>query len=155
MNSIPRRALVLFGCACLASAAAMSAQPEHAPPPPGRMMGEHGPRGMLLDEAQQDKVFAIVHAQEPQMREQAKAARHAHAALHAMAATGQFDEAKASALAQALGKAEASLALLRARTDAQVNALLTPEQRRQNAEHGPRGEQRPDPRPDQRPEPRQ
>ncbi|MDL2357691.1 MAG: periplasmic heavy metal sensor [Pseudomonadota bacterium] len=154
MNSIPRRALALFGCACIVSTAAMSAEPERAPPP-GHMMGEHGPRGMQLDEAQQDKVFAIVHAQEPQLREQAKAARHAHEALHAMAATGQFDEAKAAALAQALGKAEATLALLRARTDAQVNALLRPEQRRQKAEHGPRGERRPEPRPDQRPEPRQ
>lgn len=77
------------------------------------------------------------------MREQEKAARHAHEALRAMATSGQFDEAKATALAQAAGKAMAAIALQRARTDAQINALLTPEQRRQAAERGPHREPRP------------
>lgn len=147
MNFLPRQALALLGCACIVSTAAMSAEPEHAPPP-GHMMRGHGAgpmsmRGVVLDEAQQDKVFAIVHAQEPQMREQEKAARHAHEALRAMATSGQFDDAKAAALAQAAGKAMAAMALQQARTDAQINALLTPEQRRQAAEHGPRREPRP------------
>jgi protein CpxP len=147
MKLFPRHALALLGCACIVSTAAMSAEPDRAPPP-GHMMheggpGGHGPaprflRGVALDEAQQDKVFAIVHAQQPQLREQSKAARHAHEALRAMATSGQFDEAKASALAQTAAKAMAAMALQQARTDAQVYALLTPEQRRQASEGGPR-----------------
>jgi Spy/CpxP family protein refolding chaperone len=147
MNFLPRQALALLGLACIVSTAAMSAEPEHAPPPSGHMMRGHGPgpmplRGVVLDEAQQDKVFAIVHAQEPQMREQEKAARHAHEALRTMAASGQFDDAKAAALAQAGGKAMAAMALQQARTDAQINALLTPEQRHQANDHSQRREPR-------------
>jgi protein CpxP len=171
MNFFPRHAFAMLGCACIVSAAAMSAEPDHAPAP-GRMMQGEGPGrspmshrgeghrpmlppGVHLDEAQQDKVFAIIHAQEPQMREQAKAARHAHEALRAMAASGQFDDARASALAQAGGQAMAAMALQHARTDAQINALLTPEQRRQAREHGPRRESSRESSRDSRPDPRQ
>jgi Spy/CpxP family protein refolding chaperone len=140
MNFFPRQALALLGCACIASIAAVSAEPVH--PPPGQMMHERGPEsrgpmflhGVGLDEAQQDKVFAIVHAQEPKMREEGKAARHAHEALRAMATSGQFDDAKAAALAQAGANAMAAMALQQARTDAQIYALLSPEQRRQAAQ---------------------
>lgn len=102
----------------------------------GQGHGPMMPHGVHLDEAQQDKVFAIVHAQEPQMREYEKAARHAHQALRAMATSGQFDDAKASALAQAGAQAMAGMALQQARADARINALLTPEQRRQASERG-------------------
>lgn len=152
--------IALLGCACIAAVSATAAEPEHAPPPGHMMQGPgHGPRTMLppgvhLDEAQQDKVFAIVHAQQPQMREHEKAARHAHEALRAMAASGQFDDARASALAQASARAMAAMTLQRARMDAQITALLTPEQRRQAREPGQHHGSRPDPRPDPRPEPR-
>lgn len=151
MKLSPRQALALLGCACIVSSAAIAAEPDHFPPP-GQMMHGRAPHamflhGVVLDEAQQDKVFAIVHAQEPQMREQGKAARHAHEALQAMATSGQFDDAKAAALAQAGANAMAAIALQRARTDAQIYALLTPEQRRQasqrDAHRAPRHEQRP------------
>ena len=133
--------------AVVASSAALAQPPGHHPPP-GPMMHEEGPgghgpmfpHGVVLDEAQQDKVFAIRHAQEPLMREQEKAAHHAHEALRAMVVSGQFDEAKASALAQAGAKAMAAMALQQARADAQIHALLTPEQRRQAAERPPRPE---------------
>jgi protein CpxP len=179
MNFLPRHAFAMLCCASVVSAVAMSAEPEQAPPPgrtmqdegPGSMphRGEgpgpmqhrgqgHGPMlppGVHLDEAQQDKVFAIVHAQEPRMREQEKAARHAHEALRAMATSGQFDDARASALAQAGAQAMAAMALQQARTTAQINALLTPEQRRQADEHGRRRESRNESRPDPRADPRQ
>lgn len=156
MKLLPRHVLALLGCACIVSTAAVAAEPDRAPPA-GHMMREMGPHrhgpapmflhGVVLDEAQQDKVFAIVHAQQPQLREQAKAARQAHEALRAMATSGQFDDAKASALAQAAAKAMAATALQQARTDAQIYALLTPEQRSQagHAPHegGPRREPRP------------
>lgn len=146
MKLSPRRALALLGCACIVSAAAIAAEPDH--PPPGHMMHGRGPEsmfldGVVLDETQQDKVFAIVHAQEPRMREQGKAARHAHEALRAMAFSGQFDDARATSLAQAGASAMAAIALQQARADAQIYALLSPEQRRQAAEQRPRREPRP------------
>lgn len=95
----------------------------------GRPHGARDFPGPELSEAQQDKLFAIHHAMEPQLREQERAARKAHDALRELAASGQFDEAKASALAQAEGKAVAAIALLRAKADAQRAAVLTPEQR--------------------------
>lgn len=143
-------AQVLLIAACLAKPMSGYAQ-AMTPPPAERMMqhsgpGEHGRgpgghgahglpflRGVTLTEAQQDRVFAIMHAAEPQQREQMKSAHKAHEALNAMAASGQFDEGKAAALAQTAGQAMAALALMHARTEAQVMALLTPEQRQQAA----------------------
>lgn len=101
--------------------------------------GGHGPRRELqLSDAQEQKAFALRHAAEPQRFEQMMALRKAHEGLRAMAESGQFDEAKAAALSQAIGKASAALALGKARTDAQFLALLTPEQRaRMDAPHPP------------------
>jgi Spy/CpxP family protein refolding chaperone len=102
----------------------------------GPGMGEHGMpflHGLQLSEAQQDRVFAILHAQAPAQRELEKKIRAAHEALRALGANGQFDEAKASAQAQSLGQAVAAEALLRERTHAQLFAVLTPEQREQAA----------------------
>jgi Spy/CpxP family protein refolding chaperone len=85
--------------------------------------------GVQLSETQQDRVFAIMHAQAPTQRELEKKIRVAHEALRSAGGAAQFDEAGASAQAQALGQAVAAEALLRARTEAQVYAVLTPEQR--------------------------
>ena len=139
-------AQLLFVAACLAKPMSSYAQ-AMTPPPAERMMqhGAHGERGgrgghgmrflrgLHLTEAQQDKVFAIMHAAEPQQREQMKIVRKSHEALKALAGSGQFDESKAAALAQSGGQAMAAVALLHARTEAQVMALLTPEQRQQAA----------------------
>jgi Spy/CpxP family protein refolding chaperone len=154
MKSFPRKALGLLGCAAIFTSAALAAEDGRSPPPPAPMMGGHGPapmfmQGVPLDEAQQDKVFAIMHAQEPVLREQAKAQRKARESLRAMAVSGQFDEARAAALAQAEARAIAAIELQRARSDAQLFALLTPEQRRQATEAGPRRDPRRDPRHDQ------
>ncbi|MES2298535.1 MAG: periplasmic heavy metal sensor [Pseudomonadota bacterium] len=118
--------------------------PPQGPPPMDHSgPGGHGPgmpslHGLDLSEAQQDKVFAIMHAQQPQRRELEKSAHKAHEALHALAGSGQFDEAKAAALAQAAGQAMAALALQQARMEAQIAALLTPEQRKKaEAAHPP------------------
>lgn len=90
--------------------------------------------GVELTEAQQDKVFAITYAAEPAMREQGKAARAAHEALRALASGNQYDDKKAGALAQTIGQVAAAAALQQARIEAQVLALLTPEQRKQLAD---------------------
>lgn len=137
--------LVAAGLVGSAGAQPMPPQPggpEHGPMNIGR--GEHGmhgpdmympgmrlPHGVVLSEAQQDRVFAILHAQAPQRREIEKKIRAAHEALRTLGESGQFDEAKASSQAQALGQATAAAALLRARTGAQLVAVLTPEQREQ------------------------
>jgi Spy/CpxP family protein refolding chaperone len=100
---------------------------------------DHWPRGPMgvpghlrhldLSEAQQDKLFAIMHAAAPRRREQDKAERKAHEALRALSGEARFDEAKAAAAARDLGQAVAAGALLRSRVEAQVLAVLTPEQR--------------------------
>ena len=111
------------------------------PPPHGHMQQHEGPgvpflHGVELSEAQQDKVFAIMHAQAPQQHENDKAMHKAYEALRALAASDAFDDTRAAAAARAIGEATAANALLRARTDAQVMAVLTPEQRQQAA-HAP------------------
>jgi Spy/CpxP family protein refolding chaperone len=93
--------------------------------------------GLHLSEDQDDKVFGILHAAAPEMRERSKAAHKAREALREMGQSAQYDAAKAASLAQALGAAENQLALLRARTDHEIFALLTPDQRTRVAE-GPR-----------------
>jgi Spy/CpxP family protein refolding chaperone len=131
---------------------AFAAGEPDAPPAAGR----HGPDGdhergpgmpfghmplhrLKLTEAQQDKVFAIMHAQAPQRREYDKAIRKAHEALRDLGHADKFDETKAGAVARDLGQAVAAQALLQARTDAQVQAVLTPEQRDELRRHHPRG----------------
>lgn len=107
-------------------------------PPPG-LFGEDRPPPYLmqlnLTEDQQDKVFAILHASAPALRDQFKAVRKAREALHDLGHAAQFDSGNAGSLAQALGKAEGQLALLRARDEHDIFALLTDEQRTQLADH--------------------
>lgn len=99
------------------------------PPPPHMLFA--GLHRLHLTEAQQDKLFAITHAAEPVQRNQEKAERHAHEALMSLEGSAQFDEAKASAAARDLGQAIAARELQRLRMEAQVLAVLTPEQREQ------------------------
>ena len=99
-------------------------------------------RGLDLSEAQEDKVFQLMHAQAPYMREQQRAHEKAMRALHEMGDADKFDEAAASKLAQAAAQAEANLVLARIRTHQKVMALLTPEQRAQLAERKARFQHR-------------
>ncbi|SFM60634.1 Spy/CpxP family protein refolding chaperone [Rugamonas rubra] len=121
--------------------------------PPGTGRPPFGPAGMPgtppfllgleLSEAQQDKVFALLHAQVPYLREQEKSAWKAHEGLRALGAAVPFDDAKAAALAQAAGQAHANIMLQQVRTEQKLLALLTPEQRRQQADEAPRHPPRP------------
>jgi Spy/CpxP family protein refolding chaperone len=95
--------------------------------------------GLKLSDAQQDKLFAIMHAQAPERREHEKAIRKAHEALRELGRADKFDDAKAGALSRDLGQAVAAEALLRARTEAQALAVLTPEQREQLRQRRMRG----------------
>jgi periplasmic protein CpxP/Spy len=113
------------------------------PPPPGAGFGGFpgggfgfgGPppflAGLKLTDEQQDKVFAIVYAAAPALREQAKALRKAHEALHDINESPQYDENKVKGLAESAAKADSQLTVLRVRTEHEIYALLTPEQRKQ------------------------
>ncbi|MCB4359794.1 Spy/CpxP family protein refolding chaperone [Quatrionicoccus australiensis] len=94
----------------------------------------HALRGVNLSEVQRDKVFEIMHAQAPVMRERAKAEQKANEELRKLAAAPDYSEAKARALSEAIGKAAAEAALARVKVDRQIADVLTPEQRKQLAE---------------------
>ena len=94
-------------------------------------------RGLNLTEAQQDKVFAIMHGQAPGMRDKAKALRKAEGDLRALTAAPDYSEAKARSLADAAAKAMAEMTLARTKAERQVFEVLTPEQRKQLAERKP------------------
>lgn len=103
--------------------------------------------GLVLTEAQQDKVFALLHGEEPYIRDQSRALLKAREALHALGKADQYDDAKASSLAQAAAQAMANLDLQRVRTEQKLLAVLTPEQRKQLAQRRQPGHgQQPDPR---------
>ena len=107
----------------------------------GGMMPPHL-RGLNLTEAQRDKVFEIMHAQAPVMREKGKAVFKAEADLRALTASPDYSDAKARSLADAAAKAMAEMTLARAKAERQVFEVLTPEQRKQLAEMKPSDEPR-------------
>jgi protein CpxP len=133
---------------CLLAAPAVLAQPMpmlHGPMPGGPPFGqmhepdaEPGPfgtppflRGLDLSDAQNDRIFTILHSQAPRRRALGLAERKADEALRALAVAPALDGIAASSAAQALGQAIADQELLRLQTHAQLKALLTPEQRAQ------------------------
>ncbi len=97
-------------------------------------MGPDYLRGLNLTEAQRDKVFEVMHAQAPGMREKAKAHLAAEEALRHLTAAPDYSEATALALADTLGNSLVEMALVRAKADRQIFDLLTAEQRKQLAE---------------------
>ncbi len=107
------------------------------PPPPPYL------RGVRLDEAQRDKVFAILHAQVPRMRELETTRRKAQQELMTLATSGHYSDDKAAKAADALARATAEISLLMARSDSRIVALLTPEQRKQIAQRKPDEDGRP------------
>lgn len=86
-------------------------------------------QGLVLSEAQQDRVFMIFHEQAPVLRSAMKKEIHAEEELRKFASKPGFDEASSKAIAEAAGKAHAEILFLHARARAQIQALLTPEQR--------------------------
>jgi Spy/CpxP family protein refolding chaperone len=97
-------------------------EPEWGPPP-----------GYLADltftEEQQDKIFGILYAVAPAMREQAKALRKAREALDELATTAQYEQARVRGLVDSVAKADSEIMLLHARTEREIYLLLTPAQR--------------------------
>lgn len=107
------------------------------PMPFGIGMGMQRPpmlHGIDLSDAQQDKVFAILHAEAPYLRDQAKLADKAGEALRVMGRAEQYDDAKAAALAKEAAAAMSNIALQRVRTEQKLLAILTPDQRKKLGE---------------------
>ena len=100
---------------------------------PGLAFGSPSPpwlRPVRLSEPQQDRVFAITHDAEPQLREQFKAARAAREALRQASLTAGSDTTLLRSLADAVGRADAELAVLTAQTDQKLLLVLSTEQQK-------------------------
>lgn len=95
--------------------------------------GPHWLRGLNLTEQQRDQVFELMHKEAPARYSAAKQARAQHDALQKLAAAERFNEGEAKKLADTIGKAHADMTLQRLKTERQILALLTPEQRQQAA----------------------
>ncbi|WP_395407909.1 Spy/CpxP family protein refolding chaperone [Pseudoduganella sp. UC29_106] len=95
-------------------------------------------RGIELTEAQEDKIFTILHGQAPYLREQHKAEEKAMRGLHELRDAARFDDAAAIKLAQTAAQAHANITLAEIRTHQKVLAVLTPEQRKALDERKPR-----------------
>lgn len=107
-------------------------------------MGHHGPFGgdmpmmhlqamahhLKLTEAQQDKIFNIMHEQAPLARENMKAMRKAHEELRELSTSANFDDAKLKAASDTIAKLSGEMTLMHARTHHAIYAILTPEQQK-------------------------
>lgn len=97
------------------------------PPPPFTNDGQFIPpfiSGLDLTESQQDKIFEVMHSQEPAMPEQHKAARKIIEEMNRLASSDHYN----------LAEAIADTLVQHAATEAKLLALLIPEQRKQASE---------------------
>lgn len=129
----------------------MPPQPPAMDRPPGLPPGPPFLRGLDLTDAQQDKVFAVLHSQMPAARERMRDVQQARRQLDELTRSERFDDARARALADTIAHATADLDLLRARSEAQIWQVLTAEQRLRASEappppHGGPGPHARDPR---------
>lgn len=111
---------------------------------PGMFGASHTPpflHGLDLNDAQRDKIFGLMHAQAPAMRDQAKAIRKSQTELRRLGLSGEYSEEKAQALAEASAGIMAKMAQMHARTEQQIYRILTPEQRKQLEERRARPQQ--------------
>lgn len=144
MTARPRPSLAALALIA-ATATAFAAPPSDMPPsghrPPMMAPGHEPPPippGVVLTEAQHDKIFEIMHAQAPARHAREKELAQALDGLRKLALADEFDDIKAKALADAAARAQAELALTRARTDYKIQRLLTTEQRKQAQAPRPR-----------------
>jgi protein CpxP len=91
-------------------------------------------RGLDLSDAQRDRVFDLLHAQAPTMRDQAKAIHKSQSELHQLSLSNEYSETKAKALAESSAQSIARMAQLRASVDYRIYQILTPEQRQSLSE---------------------
>lgn len=122
------------------------------------MMGHHGPgmggmghpdmaflHGLDLDDAQGDQVFMIMHEQAPQLRMIQKSRERAERDLDNLVRSGQYSDAAARPMVDAIVKSAADATYLRARAQSRIVALLRPDQRARLTRAGTRAMIRPAP----------
>lgn len=139
MNAVHARAwrkILIAGVvlACPIAFASPPPGPEFGLPPVSDRPWDAPPpflAGIDLTDEQEDKVFGILHAAAPAIREQSKALHKSHEALQEIAISPEYDDSRARALTDASAKAESELALQRIRIDHEIYSLLTPAQRAQ------------------------
>jgi Spy/CpxP family protein refolding chaperone len=90
-----------------------------------------------LSEMQQDKIFALIHPQIPQIWEREKQRHQLINELRKLSDAEIFDEAKAKQSSEKLAELEKDAVFNRAKIDSQIFAILTPEQRKQLLKHKP------------------
>lgn len=90
--------------------------------------------GVTLTDDQHERVFGILYAAVPAIREQAKALHKAREALEELVTTAQYEQGRVATLTDAAAKADSQLAVIRARSHREIYLLLTPEQRVQITE---------------------
>lgn len=110
--------------------------PEEAPPkagprfvqdPPGFGLPPHL-AALGLSEAQEDKIFYILHAEAPAIRNNFKQQRKLREAIDKLVTAPGFDEKKARQLSTELARAQGDAIFSRASTESRIRALLTPDQ---------------------------
>ena len=90
-----------------------------------------------LSDVQQDKIIALVHPQLPVIWKMEKQRHQLLEELHGLGSTDKFDESKANEIAGKLASIEKESIYNHAKTDSQIFAILTPEQRKKLSEHKP------------------
>ena len=123
----------------------------------GPMPMIHGLHRLDLSDAQEDKIFDIMHAQAPAARDQMRALRKSEDELRKLKAAPDYSDAKAKVLIDQIAKQRADMEMSRLQNERKVLDVLTPEQRKQLTEmkpadgkpgkRGDRGERRAPPPP--------
>lgn len=144
--------LFAYPAIIIALSTSVATRPAHAEPAPAVQLKPAGPgrateldlpglppqyARLALSEAQQDKIFSLLHSQMPMMRDNFKQQRSQQeelAKLLSAAATkptgsaNAFDEAKAKQLSSNIGRLQGEALFARISTEARIRALLSPEQ---------------------------
>lgn len=105
-------------------AAGIPALQEEMPPAPFL-------HGLKLSEEQRDKIFDLMHALAPTMRNLAKSIHKSRMELRQLGLSGEYSAAKAKALAETNAQAMAKMAQIHASIDNQIYQVLTQAQRKQ------------------------
>ncbi|MCB5189540.1 Spy/CpxP family protein refolding chaperone [Methylobacillus arboreus] len=94
-----------------------------------------------LNEAQEDKIFQLLHAEAPAVRDNFKQQRKLREEIDTLAKAPTLDEKKARQLATELGRLQADAIFSRVNTEARIRTLLTQEQRAklENRQHSGKG----------------
>lgn len=100
----------------------------------GGMVGMGMPphlRGLKLSAEQEDKIFAMFHAEMPKIHEAMKARQNLYTELRFLGKAEPYNESQVRALAEKLAALERDFVINKTRMDNKVYGLLSPEQRAQ------------------------